>query len=446
MSRFRLSLLRARSSSAAMRRSERVLTFAHANRARAAQPDGRRSRRQRARASSTRSPRRRAAARRSSSRPSFRSAAIRRRISLLRPAFLDACASELARAGGRSQGRRPRVVGFPEHAATGSASQRGRRAARRPRRRRLSQAAPAELHGLRRGALLRARARRRACSTSTACAAASSSARTAGSRIPRGRRGDAGAQLIVVANGSPYHTRQQAARRAQVEARARETGCRSSTSTASAARTSSCSTAHRSSWTRDGDDRAAAAGVARDDRDRRHSTARRREPVRGALDTALEPHVYQALVMGVRDYVGKNRFPGVLLGLVGRRRFGADAGDRGRCARRRARARGDDAVAVQRVDQPRGRARDGADRSACATTRSRSSPMFDAFLASLARRIRGPAAGRDRGEHPGAHPRHAADGAVEQVRLDRAHDRQQVARWRSATRRCTATWRAASPC
>src|SRR4029453_931669 len=40
-------------------------------------------------------------------------------------------------------------------------------------------------------------------------------------------------------------------------------------------------------------------------------------PVRGSLDPALEPHVYQALVMGVRDYVGKNRFPGVLIGLSG---------------------------------------------------------------------------------------------------------------------------------
>src|SRR5260221_12303247 len=39
--------------------------------------------------------------------------------------------------------------------------------------------------------------------------------------------------------------------------------------------------------------------------------------VRGALDPRLEPHVYDALVMGVRDYVGKNRFPGVLLGLSG---------------------------------------------------------------------------------------------------------------------------------
>ena len=40
-------------------------------------------------------------------------------------------------------------------------------------------------------------------------------------------------------------------------------------------------------------------------------------PVRGALDPRLEAHVWQALVMGVRDYVGKNGFPGVLLGLSG---------------------------------------------------------------------------------------------------------------------------------
>ncbi len=39
--------------------------------------------------------------------------------------------------------------------------------------------------------------------------------------------------------------------------------------------------------------------------------------VRGGLDPGLEPHVYDALVMGVRDYVVKNRFPGVLLGLSG---------------------------------------------------------------------------------------------------------------------------------
>jgi NAD+ synthetase len=43
----------------------------------------------------------------------------------------------------------------------------------------------------------------------------------------------------------------------------------------------------------------------------------RPRPVRGMLDPALEPHVYAALVMGVRDYVRKNHFPGVLLGLSG---------------------------------------------------------------------------------------------------------------------------------
>jgi NAD+ synthase (glutamine-hydrolysing) len=40
-------------------------------------------------------------------------------------------------------------------------------------------------------------------------------------------------------------------------------------------------------------------------------------PVRGSLSTSLEEHVYSALVMGVRDYVLRNRFPGVLLGLSG---------------------------------------------------------------------------------------------------------------------------------
>ena len=61
------------------------------------------------------------------------------------------------------------------------------------------------------------------------------------------------------------------------------------------------------------------------------------------------------------------------------------------------------------------------------------------------RRVRRPRARPHRGEPPGAHPRQPADGAVEQVRLARADDRQQVARCRSATRRSTATWPAASP-
>ena len=42
--------------------------------------------------------------------------------------------------------------------------------------------------------------------------------------------------------------------------------------------------------------------------------------------------VYRALVLGVRDYVGKHGFPGVVHGPVGRHRFRAHAGDRRRCA------------------------------------------------------------------------------------------------------------------
>ena len=64
--------------------------------------------------------------------------------------------------------------------------------------------------------------------------------------------------------------------------------------------------------------------------------------------------------------------------------------------------------------------------SAFATTRSRSTRPFDALLEALERRASRSRARNDRGEHAGAHPRHAADGAVEQDRLDRAHDRQQV--------------------
>src|SRR4051812_26962486 len=126
----------------------------------------------------------------------------------------------------------------------------------------------------------------------------------------------AGAELIIVPNGSPYHTLQQAARVAQVEARVREThvpfvyvnrvGGQDELVFDGA------------SFVMDPDGTIAqqlpawheTSAVAHFDGASPHR-------VRGSLDHALEPHVYQALVMGVRDYVEKNRFPGVLLGLSG---------------------------------------------------------------------------------------------------------------------------------
>jgi NAD+ synthase (glutamine-hydrolysing) len=42
-------------------------------------------------------------------------------------------------------------------------------------------------------------------------------------------------------------------------------------------------------------------------------------PVAGeiAAPLSLEADVYRALCLGVRDYVGKNRFPGAIIGLSG---------------------------------------------------------------------------------------------------------------------------------
>ena len=52
-----------------------------------------------------------------------------------------------------------------------------------------------------------------------------------------------------------------------------------------------------------------------------------------APELSDEASVYGALVLGVRDYVRKHGFPGRRHGPLRRRRFGADARDRGGCAR-----------------------------------------------------------------------------------------------------------------
>jgi len=126
----------------------------------------------------------------------------------------------------------------------------------------------------------------------------------------------AGAGVMVVINGSPYHTRQQAARVDQLGARARETGLPfvyvnrvggqdelvfDGASFVMAA--NGMVIQQMPAWHEAVALATLADGVPK--------------PVRGALDSRLEHHVYEALLMGVRDYVGKNRFPGVLLGLSG---------------------------------------------------------------------------------------------------------------------------------
>src|SRR5262249_2345405 len=133
---------------------------------------------------------------------------------------------------------------------------------------------------------------------------------------PARRAREAGAQVIVVPNGSPYHTRQQALRREVVTARGRETGLAGVYVKPGGGQDELG--VDGASFVVDGKGEIAQQLPAW------HETfalaefdGARPKAVRGSLDERLEPNVYAALTMGVRDYVEKNRFPGVLLGLSG---------------------------------------------------------------------------------------------------------------------------------
>jgi len=133
---------------------------------------------------------------------------------------------------------------------------------------------------------------------------------------PAARAQVAGAQVLLVPNGSPYHTRQQALRREQVVARAGETGL--PVVYVNRVGGQDELVFDGASFVVDADGTPAQQlpawheGIAIVEFD-----GARPKRVRGELDPRLEAHVYDALVMGVRDYVRKNRFPGVLIGLSG---------------------------------------------------------------------------------------------------------------------------------
>jgi NAD+ synthetase len=126
----------------------------------------------------------------------------------------------------------------------------------------------------------------------------------------------AGADVMVVLNGSPFHTGQQRARQDVVTARARETGtpilyCNQ--------------VGGQDELVFDGASFVVdARGSVVQQLPAFHETiaivefeAGAPKPIRGGLPDSLEANVYQALCLGVRDYIGKNGFPGALLGLSG---------------------------------------------------------------------------------------------------------------------------------
>ncbi len=133
-----------------------------------------------------------------------------------------------------------------------------------------------------------------------------------------------------------------------------------------------------------------------------------------------------ALELGLRDYVDEERLRRRRDRPLGRDRLGADGRARRRGARRRARARRLDAVALLVRGAPAATRSGSPSRSGSTSARSRSSRWSRRSRRRSRRALRGPRARPDRGEPAGADPRHAADGALEQVRLARDRDREQV--------------------
>ncbi|KAF0811813.1 Glutamine-dependent NAD(+) synthetase [Andreprevotia sp. IGB-42] len=128
---------------------------------------------------------------------------------------------------------------------------------------------------------------------------------------------DEGAQLLLVLNASPYHKAKQAVRRDQVVAhRIDETGMPIAYVNMMGGQDELVFDGHSFAMNRAAELVAQAAAfepallmVDYADGDFL--------PGEVAADAGEEASVYQALVLGVKDYIGKNGFPGILLGLSG---------------------------------------------------------------------------------------------------------------------------------
>ena len=278
-------------------------------------------------------------------------------------------------------------------------------------------------------------------SISAACASACRSARTSGREDVVECLAETGAEMLLVPNGSPYRRDKADVRLNIAVARVTESGLPLSMSTRSAARTSWSSTAPRSAstpiarspfqlpafeeavvttvWDAHGEDgwRCDEGPIAR---------------ARGGRGGGL-----CACVLGLRDYVDKNGFPGVVLGLSG----GIDSAV--------VAAMAVDALGRERVhcvmlpyrftSESRSPMPPTAPRrSACATTSCRSRRRCEGFEAVARADLRRAAARHHRGEHAEPRARHHPDGDLQQVRPDGGDDRQQVG---DVGRLCHALWR-----
>jgi NAD+ synthase (glutamine-hydrolysing) len=137
---------------------------------------------------------------------------------------------------------------------------------------------------------------------------------------PAAQAAAAGAELLVVINASPWDERKQAEREAMLQARARETGCAIAYLNLVGGQDEVVYDGGSILVNGDGSIAARAPAFVDALLWAEYDPAARTLSAEGwpvAADASLEATLYAALVRGTRDYIDKNGFGGVLLGLSG---------------------------------------------------------------------------------------------------------------------------------
>jgi len=134
-------------------------------------------------------------------------------------------------------------------------------------------------------------------------------------KAPKAAR-DAGAQVLLVLNASPYHMRKQQSRHDVMRERVSETGMGLVYVNMVGGQDELVFDGASFALDRHGE---VACQLPSFEETLGFVTVADGEPQRGeaAKGESLESEVYKALCLGVRDYVGKNGFPGALVGLSG---------------------------------------------------------------------------------------------------------------------------------
>src|SRR6267154_208517 len=136
-----------------------------------------------------------------------------------------------------------------------------------------------------------------------------------GAKAPQPAR-EAGAQVLLVLNASPYHMRKQESRYDVMRERVTETGMALVYANLVGGQDELVFDGASFALDRRGE---VACQLPVFEETLEFVTVADGEPQRGRLaePPPLESEVYKALCLGVRDYVGKNEFPGALVGLSG---------------------------------------------------------------------------------------------------------------------------------